>query len=123
MNLSFRHYYWRWLKNQTFLFLIFVFLMTVARISFAFYFGDWDILSQNTSELRKAFFLGLRFDLMPLAYVNALPFLILNLAYFLPGKFVIRSTRFLMTALLCLGYFLIAWLYVFDYGFYSYFQE
>lgn len=123
MNLSFRHYYWRWLKNQTFLFLIFVFLMTVARISFAFYFGDWDILSQNTSELRKAFFLGLRFDLMPLAYVNALPFLILNLAYFLPGKFVIRSTRFLMTALLCLGYFLIAWLYVFDYGFYSYFQD
>lgn len=123
MNLSFRHYYWRWLKNQTFLFLLFVFLMTLARISFAFYFGDWDILSQNASELRKAFILGLRFDLMPLAYVNALPFLILNLAYFLPGKFVIKTARFLMTALLCLGYFLIAWLYVFDYGFYSYFQD
>lgn len=123
MNLSFRHYYWRWLKNLTYLFFIFAVLMTLARISFALYFGDWSILSQNTAEIKKALFLGFRFDLMPLAYVNALPFIILNLAYFIPGKLTIRATRFLVVTLLCFGYFLIAWLYVFDYGFYSYFQE
>lgn len=123
MHLSFRHYYWRWLKNLTFLFLLFVVLMTMARLAFAFYFGDWAVLSEHQSELKKAFWLGLRFDLMPLAYVNALPFIIMNLAYFLPGKITIRMTRFLLIGLLSLGYFLIAWLYVFDYGFYSYFQE
>lgn len=123
MNLSFRNYYWRWLKNLVFLFLIFLALMTLARASFALYFGDWKELIQNLSELRKAFWLGLRYDLMPLAYINALPFLILNLAYFMPGKVTLKLSRFLIVSLLCLSYFLICWLYVFDYGFYSYFQD
>jgi phosphoglycerol transferase MdoB-like AlkP superfamily enzyme len=123
MKLSFRHYYWRWLKNQGLLFLIFVFLMTLARLMFAFYYGDATIFTVNTEEMRKAFFLGLRYDLMPLAFINALPFIILNIGFFLPGKLAIKSIRFLVVSLLCLGYFLIAWLYVFDYGFYSYFQE
>lgn len=123
MNLSFRHYYWRWLKNLVFLFFLFAILMTMARVSFALYFGEWATLVENTSELRKAFWLGLRFDLMPLAYINVLPFLILNIAYFLNGKNVIRVTRFFLISLLCFGYFFLAWLYVCDYGFYSYYQE
>ena len=86
MNLSFRHYYWRWLKNLTFLMLLFVVLMTLARLIFAFYFGDSATLLANTTELRKALWLGFRFDLMPLAYVNALPFLMLNIAFFLPEE-------------------------------------
>lgn len=123
MNLSFRHYYWRWLKNLTFLMLIFAVLMTLARIGFAFTFGDSSTLLSNTEILRKALWLGFRFDLMPLAYVNALPFIFLNVAFFLPGKITIKSVRFLVVLFLYVGYFLIAWLYVFDYGFYSYFQE
>lgn len=123
MNFSFRNYYWRWLKNLIFLFIIFLALMTLARASFALYFGDWKELIQKSSELPKAFWLGFRFDLMPLAYVNAIPFLILNLAYFIPGKVNLKLSRFLIVLFLCLGYFLICWLYVFDYGFYSYFQD
>jgi phosphoglycerol transferase MdoB-like AlkP superfamily enzyme len=123
MNLSFRHYYWRWLKNQTYLFILFAVMMTLARIMFAFYFGDTKTFTVNSAEFRKALFLGFRFDLMPLAFVNAVPFLLLHLGYFLPGKRTIKSLRFLIVTLLCLGYFLIGWLYVFDYGFYSYFQE
>lgn len=123
MNLSFRHYYWRWLKNLVFLFAFFAVLMTLARITFALFFGDWKILLSNTSEIQHALFLGLRYDLMPLAYINLLPFLMLNIAYFIPGKAVIKSTRFFLISFLCLGYFSLAWLYVCDYGFYSYFQE
>jgi hypothetical protein len=123
MNLSFRHYYWRWLKNLAFLFIIFVIMMTLARTTFAFVFGEWDMLVKNLPEIKKAFFLGFRFDLMPLAYINILPFLVLHLAYFLPGKKVIKSVRLFMITFLCLGYFALAWLYVCDYGFYSYFQE
>lgn len=123
MNLSFRHYYWRWLKNQTFLFILFAVLMTLARVTFAFYFGDSATLTVNSEEFRKALFLGFRYDLMPLAFVNALPFIIINLAFFIPGKFTIRSVRGLVVTLLYAGYVLIGWLYVFDYGFYSYFQD
>lgn len=123
MNLSFRHYYWRWLKNLVFLFVLFAILMTIARTSFALYFGDWNSLLTKPNDLKKAFWLGFRFDLMPLAYVNVLPFLILNIAYFLPGKKVIKIVRFLIIALLSFGYFFIAWLYVCDYGFYSFYQE
>ncbi len=123
MKLSFRHYYWRWLKNQVFLFVLFAILMTLARASFALYFGDAESLNLQSPELRKAFLLGLRYDLMPLAYINALPFILLNLGFFLPGKFVIRSVRFSMIFFLTFGYFVLGWLYIFDYGFYSYFQE
>lgn len=123
MNLSFRHYYWRWLKNQVLLFGMFAILMTLARLSFALYFGDSESLLGQTAALKKAFWLGFRFDLMPLAYINAVPFLILNLAFFLKGKRAIRTVRFILITLLSLGYFAICWLYIFDYGFYSYFQE
>jgi phosphoglycerol transferase MdoB-like AlkP superfamily enzyme len=123
MKLSFRHYYWRWLKNLVLLFVIFACLMTIARISFAFYFGDAQTLLENSGEFKKALWLGLRYDLMPLAYVNILPFILLNLGYFLKGKIPIRIIRTLIISLLFFGYLLIGWLYVFDYGFYSYFQD
>ncbi len=123
MNLSFRHYYWRWLKNQGFLFFVFTLLMTLARVSFGFYFGDMDSLSADPVSLRRAFWLGFRYDLMPLAYVNAVPFVLLNLGVFIPGKRTIRVLRPLIVGLLFGGYLTIGWLYIFDYGFYSYFQE
>lgn len=123
MKLSFRHYYWRWLKNLVFLFVLFAFMMTIARISFALYFGDYSSLMANSGEFKKALWLGLRYDLMPLAYVNAIPFILLNLGYFLPGKFSIRLLRFLVVSILLIGYYFIGWLYVCDYGFYSFFQE
>lgn len=97
--------------------------MTLARAAFAFIFGDVPSIVENSSDLQRAFWLGFRFDLMPLAYINALPFLILNFAYFFPGKLTVKISRFLMVTLLWLGYTLLIWLYIFDYGFYSYFQN
>jgi hypothetical protein len=123
MKLSFRHYYWRWLKNLVLLVCIFVFLMTIARLSFALYFGDGKTLLANSEELKKAMWLGFRYDLIPLAYINAIPFILLNLGYFIPSKLTIRVIRFSVISILLIGYLLIGWLYVFDYGFYSYFQE
>lgn len=123
MNLSFRHYYWRWLKNLVFLFIIMVLLMTMARLTFAFYFGDWNELLQEPGALRSAFLLGLRYDLMPLAYINIVPFLILQFGYFLPGKAGIKSVRFGVVSFLFVGYILLGWLFLCDYAFYSYFQD
>ncbi len=121
--IHFRLFFWRWLKNLSILFLLFLLGLTLLRLGFTLYFGDWSLLGENLSDLRYAFFLGVRYDLMPLAYINALPFIILHLGYFLPGKFTIRSVRFLCVSLLTLGYLALIWLYVLDYSFYSYFQD
>jgi phosphoglycerol transferase MdoB-like AlkP superfamily enzyme len=123
MNLSFKNYYCRWVKNQLFLFSIFLSLMTFARLAFSFAFGDVSELQAMSGDFKSALLLGMRYDLMPLAYINALPFLIINLGYFLPGKFVIKTVRSLVVGLLLIGYLALLWLYVCDYGFYSYFQD
>ncbi len=123
MNISYKQYYWRWIKNQFFLFCAMLALMTIARLAFSFYFGEWVELKTYFSLFRSALFLGMRFDLMPLAYVNFLPFIILNLAYFIPGKTIIKVVRVSVISLLFFGYLAIVWIYIFDYAFYSYFQE
>ncbi len=123
MNLSFKHYYWRWLKNLVFLFAFVALLMSAGRMAFSVFFGSLGILLGHPVELSKAFFLGLRYDLIPLAYINAVPFILLHLGLLVDGKLAIKVIRFLTVSFLCLGYFLLAWIYVFDYGFYSYFQD
>ncbi|MES2529060.1 MAG: sulfatase-like hydrolase/transferase [Bdellovibrionota bacterium] len=123
MNLSFRHFYWRWTKNLFLLFTAVAILMTVVRIGFAFYFGESSVVLNDFSVFRQALFLGLRFDLMPLAYINILPFLILNISYFIPGKFIIKLARTLNISILVFGYTALVWLYVCDLAFYSYYQD
>ncbi|MBA2403718.1 MAG: sulfatase-like hydrolase/transferase [Bdellovibrionales bacterium] len=123
MNLSFKHYYWRWIKNQLFLFVLMLAIMTIARLAFTFAFGDWAELQTQMGDLKAALLLGLRYDLMPLAYVNALPFILMNLSYLLPGKITIKATRLAVMSLLLLGYGAVTWLYICDYAFYSYFQD
>lgn len=123
MNLSFRHFYWRWTKNLILLFAAVAIVMTVVRIGFAFYFGETSTVLKDLSVFRTALFLGLRFDLMPLAYINAIPFLILNFCYFIPGKSVIKISRSVIIAILVLGYTALVWLYICDLAFYSYYQD
>lgn len=123
MNLSFKHYYWRWLKNLSLLFVFMTVSMTVARMLFGFYFAQLSELTADYAILKSAFFLGLRYDLMPLAYINLLPFIWINIGYFLKGKLAIRFMRLSVSTIVFLGYVAIAWIYIFDYAFYSYFQD
>lgn len=123
MNLSFRNYYWRWLKNLIFLSLLSLIFLSIGRLFFAIYFGGFSNLFIHFSDLKKAMFLGVRFDLIPVSYINVIPFLLLNLGYFLPGKLTIKMIRFSSLLILSLGNFLLLWLLIFDYGFYSYFQD
>lgn len=123
MNLSFRHFYWRWTKNLFLLFAAVAVVMTIARIGFAFYFGETAEVLKDFSLFRTALFLGLRFDLIPLAYINLIPFLILNIAYFIPGKRIILISRALIIGILVFGYTALVWLYVCDLAFYSYYQD
>ena len=97
--------------------------MTIARIAFSIAFGDLTEIKAQSDDFQSALLLGIRFDLMPLAYINAVPFILMNLGYLIPGKFTIRGIRFLVLSLLFLGHCSLAWLYICDYGFYSYFQD
>jgi hypothetical protein len=47
----------------------------------------------------------------------------MNLGYFIPGKFAIKSIHLCVRTVLFLGYMFLVWLYIFDYAFYSYFQD
>jgi phosphoglycerol transferase MdoB-like AlkP superfamily enzyme len=123
MNLSFKNFYWRWIKNQLLMFVIMLILMTGARLAFSFLFGSIPELESNQEDFKTALFLGLRYDLIPIAYINMLPFIVMNLGYFIPGKFAIKSIHLCVRTVLFLGYMLLVWLYIFDYAFYSYFQD
>ncbi len=123
MHLSFRHFYWGWTKNLALLFTAVATAMTIVRIGFTFYFGESSDVLKHLSSFQGALFLGLRFDLMPLAYINVIPFLILNISYFIPGKFIIKLSRALIISVLVGGYTLLIWLYVCDLAFYSYYQD
>jgi phosphoglycerol transferase MdoB-like AlkP superfamily enzyme len=123
MNLSFKNYYWRWLKNLFLLFILSLCTLSLARVGFGFYYGDVQTLLAEGNILLKALLLGVRYDLMPLAYINALPFLLIHIGYFIPGKQSVNFLKQTIRSLLVLGYFLLTWIYVCDYGFYSYFQD
>jgi phosphoglycerol transferase MdoB-like AlkP superfamily enzyme len=123
MNLSFKHYYWRWLKAQIILIIIFLLLMLLARLGFSFLFGQWSELVENPKNLRQAFWLGLRFDLIPLAYINIIPFLLMSIGFFIPGKRNVKLIRSFLIPFLFIGYALLAWIFILDYAFYSYYQD
>jgi phosphoglycerol transferase MdoB-like AlkP superfamily enzyme len=105
------------------MFFIILLLMSLARLAFTLYFGDWAQLTDNQELVRKAFFLGLRYDLIPLAYVTALPFVILNISYFIPGKTNIRVTQRSLIFMMWLSYVILIWTYILDYAFFSFFQD
>jgi hypothetical protein len=69
--------------------------MSLARVFFALNFGEISTLLSHSTDLKKAMFLGLRFDLMPVSYITIIPFLLLNIGYFLPGKLPIKIIRFM----------------------------
>jgi hypothetical protein len=123
MKLSFRHFYYRWTKNLLLLMLIFLALMSLARLVFVLYFGELTSLTKDPLLLLRAMWLGVRYDLMPIAYISALPFIFMNLAYLVPGKVTIKIARTLVVSLVFLGLMVLGWLYVCDYAFYSYFQD
>jgi phosphoglycerol transferase MdoB-like AlkP superfamily enzyme len=123
MQLSFKQYYWRWLKNLFILALITLALLSIARIGFSFAFGEWAELKTYSKDFKRSLLLGIRFDLIPIAYINLVPFLLLNLFYLVPGKAVIKIVRSSAISFLFFGYSFLLWVYICDFAFFSYFQE
>ncbi|MDR1696255.1 MAG: sulfatase-like hydrolase/transferase [Endomicrobium sp.] len=98
-------------------------LMTVYRFFFFLHFSGSSSFSGFYGDIFKAFFLGLRFDISVLAYVNILPVLIFTvflavkrLSLFKFAAFIIRLYYWFIFSVLVL-------LTITDFGFFTYFGE
>ncbi len=103
--------------------LILLFFFTLVRGCFFLSYAQWDQLKNYGLDVIHAFLLGIRFDLVVVAYANALPFLVLLFLPFFANNSLWKKFR----NGLILYYISIVIFYGFiagvDYGYYSYFQD
>lgn len=103
--------------------LFIIFLMTLYRLFFLFYFGDFSVLSASKIYVLKAFFMGLRFDMSIMAYINAPVTLILILCLLLQSYSIFRFSISLFRYYYTLIFSLLFLVIFVDFGFFSYFKD
>ncbi|MDR1940978.1 MAG: sulfatase-like hydrolase/transferase [Endomicrobium sp.] len=97
--------------------------MTVYRIFFFFHFSGSQSFNGLYFDVLKAFWLGLRFDLSVLAYVNSIVILILTILLFFKSYKAFKAAAFALRFYYWFAFTLIAFLNFVDMGFYTYFNE
>lgn len=117
------HVYRPWLKTLIYFHLATLLALTLTRLGFITFFGSWSEVLGYPVELIKALFLGIRYDWAPVSYMFALPFLILHFIQFFKSEKVVLFTSKFFHLYFFVFYSFLVWVYVFDYGFYSYFQD
>ena len=100
-----------------------LFLMSVYRLVFCFYYGDISYLSSHIAYVLKAFFMGARYDLAVVAYINGLVtfsfipvWLFRSESLFNKWQKLVRWYYFVLFSVLFIVLF-------FDFGFFSYFKN
>lgn len=117
------HVYRPWLKTLIYFHLFTLLTLTVARLGFITFFGDWTEVLNYPAELSKALLLGIRYDWAPVCYMFALPFIVLHGIQLFKNEAIVRFISKFFHLYFFIFYSLLVWAYVFDYGFYSYFQD
>ena len=74
------------IKKIVFLQVLFLFLMSVFRIVFFYYYNTIENYSLYYNDIFNAFVLGLRIDLTVIGYAQVLPTLVLIILYYLKSK-------------------------------------
>jgi phosphoglycerol transferase MdoB-like AlkP superfamily enzyme len=96
--------------------------MTLYRILFFFYFKNISLFGHFT-DIFKAFFLGLRFDLSALAYANSFVILIFTAFLLIKNLRIFKKAVYFINFWYCLAFMAIALVIVVDSGFYICFGE
>jgi len=100
-----------------------MFMITLYRFVFFLYFADFTEISHFKLYVLKAFWMGFRFDLSVLAYINFPVTLILIACLFLKSnrcfKWSVYFFRYYYNLIFSLLFFVI----FFDFGFFSYFKD
>jgi len=97
--------------------------MTLYRIFFCFYFADSGVLKGFYGYVFKAFFLGLRFDLSVLAYINAPVILIFTVLLVFKNLNLFKFVTGLINFYYWLAFTVLAVLNLTDFGFFTYFND
>ena len=112
-----------WLKTLIVFHITTLIVLTLSRLGFITFFGSWLDILQTPVEALKAIFLGLRYDWIPVCYIFALPFLALHFMQFFQYERTVKIASKFFHVYFFLMYSFLLWSYIFDYGFYSYFQD
>lgn len=102
---------------------IFLVLMSFFRIVFFFRFADFSQLEGYWGDVAHAFFLGVRFDLTVIGYIQLLATLMLLAVYGLRRVWILEKLRLFFSAYFFVMFTITGLLLATDFGFYSYFQD
>lgn len=100
-----------------------IFIMTVYRFVFFLYFADFTVISTLKIYVLKAFWMGLRFDLSVIAYINAPITLLFLICLLLKSDFIFKFIISLIKYYYSIIFPLIFLVFFVDFGFFSYFKD
>ncbi len=101
----------------------FLLLMSLFRLVFFLRFGDFAQLEGFWGDVAHAFFLGFRFDLTVVGYIQLLATLVLLLFYLLRHSHSLRFVNIILVFYYFVMFSAVSLLLASDFGFYSYFQD
>lgn len=102
--------------------LLMLFLMA-CRLMFIGLFTELVVLKKNLGLTFEAMFLGMRYDLIPIAYLVSVPYLLVFTGFIFPREGWLRGIANFNRVWLSLGFLLLLAIAVCDLGFYSHFQD
>ncbi|MCL2335155.1 MAG: LTA synthase family protein [Endomicrobia bacterium] len=97
--------------------------MTLYRVFFFFYFADFNTLHGMRGYVLKAFWLGMRFDLSVLAYINSAVIVILLLLFLFSSRTAFKAAMHFINFYFWIAFTAVVFLNLVDFGFYTYFNE
>lgn len=111
------------IKKIVFLQVLFLFLMSVFRIVFFYYYNTIENYSLYYNDIFNAFVLGLRIDLTVIGYAQVLPTLVLIILYYLKSKKLNNLFIKITVFYFLFFYLIISFLAFADFAFYSFFKD
>ncbi len=100
--------------------LLIMVLMTLFRFVFFLYFADFKEISSLKLYVLKAFWMGFRFDLSVLSYINIPVTVVLLLYLFIKKDFIFKMIPLFIKYYYLVASWLLFFLLFFDFGFFSY---
>jgi phosphoglycerol transferase MdoB-like AlkP superfamily enzyme len=102
---------------------VFLAVMSLFRLVFFLYYGDVHALVRTPATVGQAFFLGIRFDLVVVAYINSLVVLSLLIVWAIGKRMLLNGWLRGLVWYYTLMFSAVFLLLCVDFGFYSYFKN
>ncbi len=103
--------------------MLLAFILMMGRIFFIAQFTELVVLKKNLGLTFQALFLGFRYDLIPIAYIVSIPFLLTCVGFIIPREGFLRFIAHFHRVWIFIFLFLLVTIMISDLSFYSFFQE